>query len=385
MPRYEPPATSTPAGRLASMAATRSRWPGSYCGNDRGQRVTRTAAGSARSPMCRRRSSRVAATRASSSRSRARSSPVAPERGPQQHLAVAAEVRPLRRCPRARRDVALLGRGHEVAAAVEPTPDAALGHGEGHHRHRGVADRPQPGDGGRGHLVEAGGGDVGGHGQHDGVGGQAPDPVPLPVVHHGTRRLAHPDADAVVAQRDGEAVHDVAETAGVGEEDGGGGSLRPVGAQAEEEAAVAGGRLGHLRGGGGEADVGGIGGVDRSHEGADEAVVHLGAEAPPDRQAEVVVAARAREQRFEGGAGLARPRQQPAAGQCRQPGGEAEDEAGRDRVELAVPPQRRRAGGRRHQLVAEAELPQELPRPRAPGPAPSRGRRRPPAGRRRGW
>ena len=142
--------------------------------------------------------------------------------------------------------------------------------------------------------------------------------------------------------------------------------LPPRRARRQQEAALARRefvQLWHLA----EAEPVGVGGVDAADERIDEPFLHLvaepGADEPPDR---VGVDRRPGEERFERGAGLAPPGEQPGRGERSEMPGHAEQEAVGDPVQRVVPDRGVHRLGR-HQLVGEADLRRQLRRVRDPG------------------
>ena len=170
--RLRSPGPERPTPARSSMAATRSRWPGRYCGSDWSQRVTRASVGRPRSAIRSARSVRTASTSASSGRARARLVPVPADRGTEPHRPLAGEVRPLGRRPRAGGDRAALDPRDEEPAGIELAVDRLPGDRQADHGHGGVRDGGQQGGhpcGVRAHELGRGSGR---HGDDHAVGGQ---------------------------------------------------------------------------------------------------------------------------------------------------------------------------------------------------------------------
>ena len=243
--------------------------------------------------------------------------------------------------------------------------------GEDGHGHRGVPDLLE----GAGRLRGGGTRELrsrrSGNGEDDGVGLDRRTPVDghgeAPAVGTGQpgrrRRRDHLDLGRQARRQP---VH----TAAQAEEEGrvGGNSLPPLGAQAEDQAAVAAGGAGQVGGDGGQAEAIGAAGVDAADERVDQALQHLAAEAAADDLGDRGVGGRpaGREDDVEGGAGRAGRTHDTSARERQRAQGHAEDEAVGEGAQLSSTPQPGAGGRRRHQLVAQAEVPAEVGSPGHP-------------------
>ena len=236
-PWYAAPATAAPGSRdtASSIAVTRWTWPTAYWGNAPAQRVTTASVGAERNPSIGPSSSRTAADDLVVGQDGGALVTEAARRGPQQDVARATELGPLRGEPGARGDETAGIRRHEKAGALERIPDAMRREPQGDQGHVGVVDRRQHGGHGGGHRLEQlrrprrRGGDDHGVGIHDALGGvQGPTLLGFGPSRRGVvaAALETPDrrlqayVDASRPQRLGHPLHQPRQPAAHGEEDG---------------------------------------------------------------------------------------------------------------------------------------------------------------------
>jgi hypothetical protein len=285
----------------------------------------------------------------------------APRRGAHEHAVVDVQVRPLPGQERGGLEQPVARRAEQHARALERRCGRGGGGvGEQDHRHRGGAQRPElrgqdgveprqhPRSGGR----RDGDDDPVGLDLGADVGVQAVAPARATRVldrGHG-RRHAHLDVD-VVQRR----VDQPLETTSQRHE----AVARPPPTPAREHhRAVGGEHARELRGGGAQAQAVDVPGVERAEQRVDDALDHLGAEAPRDRRAHghVAVVGAPWQERLEGGTG------EPSGAE--QPGRDERGDAGRARGadpgrQGAQAPVRGEPGGPRARgddVVGEPEL-----------------------------
>jgi len=134
---------------------------------------------------------------------------------------------------------------------------------------------------------------------------------------------------------------------------------------AQERAVGAGGSR-DLGRGGLEAEVVAASGVDPAEERIDHPLERLAAEAPTDEVADRLVALRSigRQHEVESGAQDAERPDEAGAHERHRPTGQAGEDPGRQRAELASGEQERPALARRNKLVLDSDLAGEFCRPR---------------------